>query len=103
MKVRSLLAATGAAAALVAAVPSAASARPAVDCQRAGLAVLRDAGLLPAVAKSGLPISTALAVGVTLRDPATDVSALPDPLPLSLVLADHRAGDASIFVYPWCG
>ena len=32
----------------------------------------------------------------------TDVSALPDPLPLSVVLADHRAGSRSLFVYPWC-
>ena len=27
---------------------------------------------------------------------------LPDPLPLSVVLADHRAGDDSLFLYPWC-
>jgi hypothetical protein len=27
---------------------------------------------------------------------------LPDPLPLSVVLADHRAGDSSILLYPWC-
>ncbi len=32
----------------------------------------------------------------------TDVSTLPDPLPLSVVLADHRAGDNSLFAYPWC-
>jgi hypothetical protein len=24
-------------------------------------------------------------------------------LPLRVVLADHRAGDDSLFVYPWCG
>ena len=32
----------------------------------------------------------------------TDLATLPDPLPLSVVLADHRAGDNSLFVYPWC-
>jgi hypothetical protein len=31
------------------------------------------------------------------------VASLPDPLPLRVVLADHRAGDDSLFVYPWCG
>ena len=30
------------------------------------------------------------------------VASLPDPLPLSVVLADHRAGDDSLFIYPWC-
>jgi hypothetical protein len=78
-----------------------ASAAPDTGCQRAGLGVLKDAGLLPAVAKDGLPISVAVSVGVVPRD-GTDVSALPDPLPLSVVLADHRAGDNSLFVYPWC-
>jgi hypothetical protein len=43
-----------------------------------------------------------VAVGVTPRA-GTDVSSLPDPLPLRVVLADHRAGDNSLFVYPWCG
>lgn len=78
-----------------------ASAAPDTSCMRAGIAVLKDAGLFPTVAKSGLPISTAVSVGVVPRE-GTDVSALPDPLPLSVVLADHRAGDNSLFVYPWC-
>ena len=43
----------------------------------------------------------AVDLGVTPR-PSTDVSTLPDPLPLSVVLADHRAGENSLFVYPWC-
>ena len=42
------------------------------------------------------------AVGVTPR-PGTDIASLPDPLPLPVVLADHRAGSSSLFVYPWCG
>jgi hypothetical protein len=83
-------------------VPAAsASAKPDTDCMRAGMRVLKDAGLFSSVAKDGLPIATAVSVGVTPR-PGTDVSALPDPLPLSVVLADHRAGDNSLFIYPWC-
>ena len=78
-----------------------ASAAPDTDCQRAGLRVLKDRGLLPAVAKDGLPISVAVSVGVTPRS-GTDVGSLPDPLPLSVVLADHRAGADSLFDYPWC-
>jgi len=69
---------------------------------RAGMSTLRSVGLLDDVARSGLPISTAVGFGVAPRA-GTDVSALPDPLPLRVVLADHRAGDASLFVYPWCG
>lgn len=84
------------------AVPaSAAGHKPDTACQQAGLAVLRDAGLLSAVAKDGLPIATAVSVGVTVREGA-DISGVPDPIPLSVVLADHRAGDESLFVYPWC-
>jgi hypothetical protein len=78
-----------------------ASATPDTACMRAGLATLRAADLLPSVAKQGLPVSVAVSVGVTPR-PGTDVASLPDPLPLSLVLADHRAGEASLLVYPWC-
>ena len=87
-------------AATIAAAP-AASAAPDTACQKAGLAVLKDAGLLSAVAKGGLPIATAVSVGVAPRA-GTDVASLPDPLPLSVVLADHRAGDDSLFIYPWC-
>ena len=79
----------------------AAQAAPDTDCQRAGMQALKSLGAFSAVAKDGLPISTAVAVGVTPRA-GTDVSSLPDPLPLSVVLADHRAGDQSLFVYPWC-
>ncbi|KGN37285.1 hypothetical protein [Knoellia subterranea] len=94
---------TAAALALAATVASApaASAAPDTGCMRAGLGVLKDAGLLSAVAKDGLPISVAVSVGVVPRE-GTDVSALPDPLPLRVVLADHRAGDDSLFIYPWC-
>ena len=78
-----------------------ASAAPDTDCMRAGMATLKSAGLFSEVAKNGLPLSVAVSVGVVPRA-GTDVSALPDPLPLSVVLADHRAGDDSLFIYPWC-
>ena len=96
------IAAVAALAVTAVAVPAgSASARPDTACMRAGIATLKSAGLFSTVAKSGLPIATAVSVGVTPR-PGTDVSALPDPLPLSVVLADHRAGSSSLFIYPWC-
>lgn len=94
-------AAVAAAATLTVAVAPSASAKPETDCMRAGINTLKDAGLFSAVAKSGLPIGTAVSVGVTPRA-GTDVASLPDPLPLSVVLADHRAGERSLFIYPWC-
>lgn len=87
--------------ALAAAPLSGAQAKPDTDCQRAGLDALRSLGALPAVARDGLPIADAVALGVAPRA-GTDVASLPDPLPLSVVLADHRAGSSSLFVYPWC-
>ena len=78
-----------------------ASAKPAASCQRAGISTLQGAGLLDDVARGGLPIAAAVELGVTPRE-GTDVAALPDPLPLSVVLADHRAGEDSLFIYPWC-
>ena len=79
----------------------AAAARPDIECQRAGIEFLQDNGLLSTVAREGLPISTAVAVGVTVR-PGASLAGVPDPLPLSVILADHRAGDGSLFLYPWC-
>lgn len=76
-------------------------ARPDTACMQAGIAKLKEVGLFSTVARSGLPISTAVGVGVTVREGA-DISRLPATLPLSVVLADHRAGDDSLFVYPWC-
>jgi hypothetical protein len=81
--------------------PAAAQAKPDTDCMRAGISTLKAEGLFSTVAKSGLPIAAAVAYGVAPRE-GTDVASLPDPLPLSVVLADHRAGDDSLFIYPWC-
>ncbi|GAA2129081.1 hypothetical protein [Nocardioides bigeumensis] len=102
---RRTLIASGATAALAAAlavVPAAsASAAPDTSCMRAGIATLKSVGLFSAVAEGGLPIETAVFYGVEPRE-GTDVASLPDPLPLSVVLADHRAGQDSLFKYPWC-
>jgi hypothetical protein len=96
------IAAVAAVAATAIAVPAgSASARPDTSCMRAGIATLKSAGLFSTVARDGLPIATAVSVGVVPRA-GTDVAALPDPLPLSVVLADHRAGSSSLFIYPWC-
>lgn len=86
--------------AVVTAQPASAAA-PDIACQKAGIAFLKEQGLFTTVAKSGLPISLAVSAGVEPRS-GTDVASLPDPLPLSVVLADHRAGDNSLFIYPWC-
>jgi len=89
------------AATVLVAAPHSASAAQDTACKKAGIKTLQAAGLLDDVARGGLPIATAVALGVTPRS-GTDVAALPDPLPLSVVLADHRAGSGSLFVYPWC-
>jgi hypothetical protein len=81
--------------------PAAAQAKPDTDCMRAGISTLKSVGLFSTVAESGLPIATAVEYEVAPRE-GTDVASLPDPLPLSVVLADHRAGDDSLFIYPWC-
>ena len=77
------------------------AARPDTGCMQSGIKTLQDAGLLDDVARDGLPIADAVALGVTVREGA-DLTGIPDPLPLWLILADHRAGDSSVFVYPWC-
>jgi hypothetical protein len=78
------------------------AAKPDTACMRAGIKTLQSAGLLDDVARGGLPIASAVSLGVTPRA-GTDLGAVPDPLPLALILADHRAGANSLFVYPWCG
>ncbi|MGC5585198.1 hypothetical protein [Ornithinimicrobium sp. W1665] len=94
-------AATLALGALAAPAAAAPAAKPDTACMQAGIAKLKDIGAFSGVAKAGLPISTATAVGITVREGA-DISGLGQVLPLSVVLADHRAGDDSLFLYPWC-
>ena len=93
--------AVGAASLLVALSAGPMSAAPDTGCLRAGLATLRGAGLLDDAARGGVPISLALDLGVTVR-PGADISGLSDPIPFSTLLADHRAGASSLFIYPWC-
>lgn len=81
--------------------PTTAAAKPDTACMKSGIKTLQGARLLDDVARGGLPIATAVNLGVVPRE-GTDVGALPDPLPLRVVLADHRAGDSSLFIYPWC-
>lgn len=80
---------------------TAAASRPDVACMQAGIKTLQGARLLDDVARGGIAIDTAVSLGVTVR-PGADISGIPNPIPLSLLLADHRAGDGSAFVYPWC-
>ena len=80
---------------------SAAASRPDVACMQAGIRTLQGAGLLDDVARHGIAIETAVSLGVTVRAGA-DISGVPNPIPFSLLLADHRSGDGSAFVYPWC-
>ena len=95
---RSLAAALLATAAVTGSV-SAAS--PDVTCMQAGIRTLQSARLLDDVARGGIAIETAVSFGVTVR-PGADISGVPNPIPFSLLLADHMAGDSSAFVYPWC-
>jgi hypothetical protein len=103
LDMRKLVSAGAALVAAAALVTTAAPANATQDtaCQKAGIKTLQKARLLDDVARHGLPISTAVALGVTVR-PGADISGVPDPLPLPLILADHRAGSNSLFVYPWC-
>lgn len=93
------------AAALLAATTVAGSAaaanRPDVGCMQAGIRTLQGAGLLDDVARGGIAIETAVSLGVTIRSGAV-ISGVPNPIPYSMLLADHRAGGISTFVYPWC-
>ena len=70
-------------------------------CQAAGIATLKSIDAFQAVREDGVSIATAVSLGVTVREGA-DISGVPDPIPFQLLLADHRAADDSLFVYPWC-
>jgi hypothetical protein len=76
-------------------------AKPDTACMKAGIKTLKEAKLLRVVAKDGISIEDAVALEVAPRE-STDLSQVPDPIPFSVLLADHRAGENSLFVYPWC-
>jgi hypothetical protein len=99
-RVAATLAAAAGAAVLVAAP---AQAKPDTDCMRAGIATLKAVGLHSAVARNGITVGTAVSVGVTPRNGLPEGFTLDTVIPYSALLADHRAGADSVFVYPWCG
>lgn len=80
---------------------STSAATPDVGCMKAGIKTLQSAKLLDDVARGGIAIETAVGLGVTVR-PGADISSVPNLIPFSVLLADHRAGQNSLFVYPWC-
>ena len=80
---------------------SVSAANPDTGCMKAGIKTLQSAQLLDDVARHGISLGTAVSLGVTVR-PGADISGVPNPIPFSLLLADHRAGDSSAFIYPWC-
>jgi len=83
-------------------VPGSAQAAPDTACMKAGIKTLQSKGLLDDVARDGISIATAVSLDVEPRSADLDLTTVPDPIPLPLLLADHRAGDESLFVYPWC-
>ena len=102
MRMFPIAAAAALASAAVLTTAGSASASPDTSCMQAGISTLRSAGLLSTVAKNGVDLTYAVqSLGVTVR-PGADISGVPNPVPFSLLLADHRAGDNSLFVYPWC-
>ena len=102
---RTRIAASVAAAAGIAALAAAPAmaATPDTACQKAGIKTLQSAGLLSSVAKNGVSVKTAVSLGVAPRNGLPDGFTLDTVIPYSTLLADHRAGANSIFVYPWCG
>lgn len=100
IRIASSLAAVAGIAALAAGPAQAAS--PDTECMRNGIATLKSAGLLTTVAKDGITVGTAVSVGVGVRE-GNAVPPLDTVISYSALLADHRAGGASYFIYPWCG
>lgn len=102
MRIFPIAAAAALASTAILSTAGAASAAPDTSCMRAGISTLRDAGLLSSVARNGVDLTFAVQqLGVTVR-PGADISGVPNPVPFSLLLADHRAGADSLFIYPWC-
>ncbi len=102
MSTRTRIAAVAAAALgatiLVAAPAQAADGR----CQAAGIATLKSIGAFKAVQADGVTVGTAVSLGVAPRNGLPEGFTLDTVIDFRTLLADHRAGDDSIFVYPWC-
>ena len=54
------------------------------------------------VRDNGISVATAVGFGVTARDGLPEGVTGETVIPFHTLLADHRAGGDSIFVYPWC-
>lgn len=102
---RTRIAASIAAAAGIAALAAApASAAPADGrCQAAGIATLKAVGAFTEVRDNGISVGTAVSFGVAPRGALPEGVTLETVIPFHTLLADHRAGGDSIFIYPWCG
>lgn len=96
----SIVAAAGIAA--LAAAPASASTTTDGRCQAAGIATLKQIGAFKAVRDNGVSVGTAVSLGVAPRDGLPEGFTLDTVIPFQTLLADHRAGADSIFVYPWC-
>ena len=101
---RTRIAASVAAAAGIAALAAAPASAATQDtsCMQAGIATLKAVGLHSAVAKNGISVADAVSFGVAPRDGLPAGVTLDTVIPYSMLLADHRAGANSIFIYPWC-
>ncbi len=101
---RTRVAASLAAAAGIAALAAApAQAAQDTQCIRNGIATLKSAGLFTTVAQNGVSVGTAVSLGVAPRNGLPEGYTLDTVIPFPALLADHRAGANSVFVYPWCG
>ena len=72
-------------------------------CQAAGIATLKSIGQFKNVRDNGISVGTAVSLGVAPRNGLPEGFTLDTVIPFQTLLADHRAGDKSIFLYPWCG
>lgn len=102
-RTRARIAAAAAATALGAGLFAAAPAQAADGrCQAAGIATLKSIGAFKDVRDNGITVGTAVSLGVTPRDGLPAGFTIDTVIDFKTLLADHRAGDSSIFVYPWC-
>ncbi|MFQ6171854.1 hypothetical protein ACK8HX_09630 [Oryzobacter sp. R7] len=72
------------------------------QCQAAGIATLKSIDAFKAVRDNGVSVATAVSLGVAPRNGLPEGFTLDTVIPFQTLLADHRAGDDSIFIYPWC-
>ena len=71
-------------------------------CQAAGIATLKSIDMFKEVRDNGITVGAAVGYGVAPRDGLPEGFTLDTVIDFKTLLADHRAGDDSIFIYPWC-